>query len=269
MIEIKRGMRFKIDSGTYKVMVVGKHSSGCVNIKTGLPKNVNNEVIRMNLISEDEITESVYMKSLKVGDIVLVKHSHLGEIKVQVKKINPEIGLFYWGGVGQHSGVMGAIKGKNAIKKVKAVNESVDKLTQVVRHPEYGNVEVVITKNRETGKYRITSVGIEGDVMVSMSDLDSKDQRIIRDLVRTTVKDLDEKKNQISESVKYGILKVRDNHFGELSISFDINTSTGEKVVTGISVDDDAVITLDDLDAEDRERIEKLIKKNEDKIKTK
>lgn len=206
-------------------------------------------------MNKNIITESVYMKTLKVGDIVLINHPHLGEIKVEVKKINSVIGLFYWGGVGEHSGVMGAIKGKNALKKVKSVSESVDKLTQVVRHPEYGNVEVVITKNLSTGKYRITSVGIEGDAMVTMSDLDSKDQKIIRDLVRTTIKDLDESK-------KYGYIKVQDKEFGELMIALDVDTNTGEKVITGISVDDDAMITLDDLDREDRKRIEKIVKEN-------
>ena len=88
-----------------------------------------------------------------------------------------------------------------------------------------------------------------------MSDLDSKDQKIIRDLVRTTVKDLDESK-------KYGYIKVQDKEFGELMIALDVDTNTGEKVITGISVDDDAMITLDDLDREDRKRIEKIVKEN-------
>ena len=44
--------------------------------------------------------------------------------------------------------------------------------------------------------------------------------------------------------------------------ALDIDIHTGEKVITGISVDDDAMITLDDLDKEDRKRIEKIVKEN-------
>ena len=183
---ISAGTTFKIQSGIFRVVSVGKFSSICAGVDN--PKDIrriNNAVIKMNIMHNT--SEAVYMKSLKVGDVVLIDHPQLGEIEVEVKKINSNVGLFYWAGTGTNSRVMGAIKGKNALKKVKSTNEAKAKVeyeTVKVKHPEYGTVEVSLAVNQDTGKYRIAGVGIEGDAMVTMSDLDPADRRIIRKLVK-------------------------------------------------------------------------------------
>ena len=183
---IREGTIFKIQSGVFRVVSVGKFSSTCIGIDN--PKDirrVNNVVIKMNIMYNT--SEAVYMKSLKIGDVVLIDHPQLGEIEVEVKKINSHVGLFYWAGTGSNSRVMGAIKGKNALKKIRSTNEAKAKIeygTVKVEHPEYGTVEVSLAINQDTGKYRIAGVGIEGDDMVTMVDLDPADKRIIRKLVK-------------------------------------------------------------------------------------
>lgn len=107
---------------------------------------------------------------------LIVETKTHGKITVLVERYNPLTKVYYWTGLNEHSSLKGASK---SINEAEMVRETVK-----VEHPEYGTVEVVLKINQDTGKYRIENLGIEGDAMVTMADLDPADKRIIRKLVK-------------------------------------------------------------------------------------